>query len=223
LLTIGDAPHRQTLVMEVDRPAERAQFGDHPDINSVALSPDGRWVAAVSRLGSEIKVWDRPTGRLLAKLPDSAAGTANACVAFSPDDRWLVTGAQGEYRFWQAGFWRLGRTIARDRLEEMPGLIAFAPDGRSMAIIPSPRAVRLIETATGRALANFSAPDPHEIRGLCFSPDGSQLAAATDDPAIQIWDLRSIRQNLARMRLDWELGALRPSTFLWTLSRNSSQ
>ena len=79
--------------MEVDRPAERARFGDHPDINSVALSPDGRWVAAGSRLGSEIKVWDRATGQLLAQLPDSTAGAANACVAFSPDGRWLVTGA----------------------------------------------------------------------------------------------------------------------------------
>ena len=160
----------------------------------MALSPDGRWVAAGSRLGSEIKVWDRATGRLLAQLPDSTAGAANACVAFSPDGRWLVTGAQGEYRFWQTGSWRLGRTIPRDRLEEMPGLIAFAPDGQSMAITPSPRSVQLIQTATGRALANLSAPDPHEIRGLCFSPDGSQLAVATDDPAIQIWDLRPIRQ-----------------------------
>ena len=84
----------------------------------------------------------------------------------------------------------------------MPGLIAFARDGRSMAITPSQRRVRLIETATGRALANLSAPDPHEIRGLCFSPDDSQLAVATDDRAVQVWDLRPIRRHLAAMRLD---------------------
>jgi WD40 repeat protein len=192
--------------MEVDQPAERARFGDHPDINSVALSPDGRWVAAGSRRSSEIKVWDRATGLLVAQLPDITAGTANAFVAFSPDGQGLVTGSQAGYRFWQAGSWRLARTIPRDRLEEVPGLIAFAPDGQSMAITPSPRSVQLIETATGRALANLSAPDPHEIRGLCFSPDGSQLAVVTDDPAVQIWQLWQIRQHLAAMRIDWDTG-----------------
>jgi hypothetical protein len=87
----------------------------------------------------------------------------------------------------------------------MPGLIAFTREGRSMAPTPSQRQVRLIETATGRVLANLTAPDRRQIRGLCFSPDHSQLAVATDDPAIQVWDLRQIRQRLAAMGLDGNL------------------
>src|SRR5262249_38600581 len=144
LLVLADRPNDQALVLEVDRPADRARFGDHPGINSVALSPDGRWVAAGSQLGSEIKVWDRDTGRLVVELPDSTAEAVNACVAFSPDGRWLVTGTQGAYRFWQTGSWTLGRTIPRDRLEEMPGLIAFARDAGLLAITPSPRTVQLV-------------------------------------------------------------------------------
>jgi WD40 repeat protein len=84
----------------------------------------------------------------------------------------------------------------------MPGLIAFAHDGRSMAITPSQRQVRLIDTDTGRTLANLSAPDPRQIRGLCFSPDDSRLAMATDDLAVRVWDLRAIRRHLAALRLD---------------------
>jgi WD40 repeat protein/tRNA A-37 threonylcarbamoyl transferase component Bud32 len=211
LLAVGDVLNRQAVVLDVDRPADRARFGDLPGIHSVALSPDGRWIAAASRLGSEIKVWERASGRLLARLPDGAAGGANARVAFSPDDRWLVTGSQCEYRFWHVASWRLGRTIPRAHVEEMPGLIAFAQDGRLLAITPSPGRVQLLETATGRALADFSAPDPHEIRGLGFSPDDSQLAVATDDPAIQVWDLRQIRQHLAAMGLDGDLPPFAPS------------
>src|SRR5262249_24769634 len=160
----------------VGRPAEPVRFGDHPGINAVALSPDGRWVAAGSRLNSEIKVWDRATGRLVARLPDSEHGGTNAAVAFSPDDRLLVPGAQGEYRFGHGGTWRLARSISRDLFEEMPGLIAFSHDGRSLAITPSHRRVRLIETATGRPLADLAAPNPRLIWGLGFSPDDSQLA-----------------------------------------------
>jgi WD40 repeat protein len=38
-----------------------------------------------------------------------------------------------------------------------------------------------------------------------FRPDGRRLATATDDRSVQVWDLREIRRQLARMRLDWHL------------------
>ena len=37
-----------------------------------------------------------------------------------------------------------------------------------------------------------------------FSPDGSRLAAITNEgPAVHVWDLRAIRNRLADLRLDW--------------------
>src|SRR5262249_46663042 len=149
----------QAVVIDVVRPEERWVLGGQPWINAVALSPDGRWVAAGSLRRPEVKVWERETGRSETLMPDSMPGSANACVAVSPDGRWLITGGQDEYRFWEAGTWRLERTIRRERREEMPGLIAFAHDGQTMAITSSQRTVRLVETATGRALADLSAPD----------------------------------------------------------------
>jgi WD40 repeat protein len=205
LVVLGDRPNGQAVVLDVGRPEERWRLEGQPGINSVTLSPDGRWVAAGSWLGPEVKVWDRATGQSQTLMPDSNPGGANACVAFSPDGKWLVTGGQSEYRFWQPGPWRLGRTIPRDRREEMPGLIAFSRDGRSMAITSSQRTIRLIETATGRALANLSAPDRRVIQGLCFGPDDSRLAVATNDRAVQIWDMGQIRQHLATIGLDWDL------------------
>src|SRR5262245_8161027 len=87
----------------------------------------------------------------------------------------------------------------------MPGLIAFTRDSRMMAITPSARSLQLIDTMAGRPLASLTAPDPREIRGIAFSTDDSQLAAATDSPAIEVWDLSLIRQHLAMMQLDWDL------------------
>jgi eukaryotic-like serine/threonine-protein kinase len=205
LLAVADQPNQQVIVLDVDRPADRTQFGNQPGISSVALSPDSRWVAASSERGPEIKVWDRASGQLVAQLPDSTAETANAYVAFSPDGRCLVTGSQDQYRFWQAGSWQLAWTIRRDRLEEMPGPFAFTRDGRLLAITPAPCRVQLIETATRRLIANFSAPDPKLIRDICFDADGSQLAVATDEPAIQVWDLRQVGRELVAMGLDWGL------------------
>ena len=204
-LVVGDRPNEQALVLDVDRPAETARFGGHP--GHQLGRPEPR--RPVARRRQSTRARDQGLGPGHRPPPGGVArqrggGGTNPCVAFSPDGRWLVTGSQGEYRFWHAGSWRLGRSIPRDRFDEMPGLIAFARDGRSLAITPSQRRVRLIETATGRALANLSAPDPRQIRGLCFGPDDSQLAVATDDRAVQVWDLREIRRHLAAMRLDWD-------------------
>jgi hypothetical protein len=210
LVVVGDRASGQAVVIDVGRPEERWILGGQPEINAVALSPDGRWVAAGSFRSPEVKVWERDTGRSQTLMADSMPGSANACVAFSPDGQWLVTGGQDEYRFWQAGTWRLERTIRRERREEMPGLIAFAHDGRSMAITASQRTVRLVETATGGVLADLSAPESHVIQGVSFGPDDNQLAVTTDDRAVQVWDLRAIRRHLASMRLDWDLPRLPP-------------
>ena len=59
------------------------------------------------------------------------------------------------------------------------------------------RLIRLVETETGRTLARLESPD------LCrgwpvFSPDGSRLVVTTNDgPAVHVWDLRTIRRQLA--------------------------
>src|SRR5262249_40254241 len=141
-------------------------------------------------------------------MSDSMAGSANACVAFSPDGRWLVTGGQDEYRVWQAGTRRLERTIRRERREEGAGVSAFAPHGRAVASTAAPRGGGLGETATGRTLADLSAPDLHVIQGVSFGPDDSHLTVTTDDRSVQVWDLRAIRRHLASMRLDWDLPPL---------------
>jgi WD40 repeat protein/tRNA A-37 threonylcarbamoyl transferase component Bud32 len=208
LVVVGDRASGQAVVIDVGRPEVRWVLGGQPEINAVALSPDGRWVAAGGRLNAEVKVWERETGRSEALRADPLPGSENPCVAFSPDGRWLVTGGQDEYRFWETGTWRLQRTIRRERREEMPGLIAFAHDGRTMAITASQRVVRLIETATGRTLADLSAPDTQLIQGVTFGPDDGQLAVATDGRSVQVWDLRAIRRHLGTMRLDWDLPPL---------------
>ena len=44
-----------------------------------------------------------------------------------------------------------------------------------------------------------------------FSPDGSQLAAVQHDQQVQLWDLRLLRQELAKMHLDWDMPPFPPA------------
>src|SRR5262249_8169410 len=72
---------------------------------------------------------------------------------------------------------------------------------------------RLIDPRTFRDLATLTSPEvsssePQRIHWLAFSPDGTHLAAACWTPhAVQLWDLRLIRRQLAALGLDWDAPA----------------
>lgn len=173
----------------------------HPAVAYVALSPDSRWVATGTWGGKGVRVWNALDGTLVKELvPDSR----RTQVGFSPDGRWLVAGTEREYRLWRVGSWELGWRWAREPTD-LPGPFAFTGDGRMLAIAQTRYVVQLADTVTGKKLAKLETPDPVHLCWLAFSPDGSQLAAASESHAIQLWDLRSIRRELRTMKLDWDL------------------
>jgi eukaryotic-like serine/threonine-protein kinase len=193
---VGD---RQAVFLGGDRWTKRSPDLIAPKVSFIALSPKGQWAAVGTWRGNGTRIWDLHTGRQVGKeLPGGDAG-----VAFSPDGRWLVNGTKDEYRFWEVGSWRPGLRIPRTP-QTVPGPLAFTTDGKILAIAHSLREVRLLETATGRELATLIAPEPLGIRGLCFRPDGEQLAVVCANRALQLWDLRRIRERLAEMELNWE-------------------
>jgi len=165
---------------------------------TVAVSPNGRWLAAGVNSQNAAVVWDVTSGRL-TRLPVNYP----LHLAFSPDGGWLVTGSQGDYRFWGVDSWQEGLKFSRRRLESLPGPLAFSRDGRLLALVPSLQQVQLLNPATGRVLATLDSPDPRVIRALSFSPDGAFLAVATEHQAIQLWDLRYLQEELTRRGLGW--------------------
>jgi len=69
-----------------------------------------------------------------------------------------------------------------------PALVAFSPDGRTLAISGADRTVKLFEAETGRHIATLTG-EKTGFNGFAFSPD-SRLAAtrATLDRAVSLWD-----------------------------------
>jgi WD40 repeat protein len=165
--------------------------------NHVFISPDKRWVA-MGFWGGSAFVLDARDGRPLKEFTDVRAGI----MAFTPDGRWLVTCNAEEYRFWECGSWRPGLVIKRDLASRASGSIAFSRDGRKIAIARTEYLVQLLDPKTGEVLADLTAPNPQEIHHLSFSPNNTLLAVAGAD-GMQLWDLRTLRQELATLHLDW--------------------
>jgi WD40 repeat protein len=206
-----DYANKQTIVMDAKTPGKPVELEGLERHRDIALSPTGRWAAVGNwRYTEGAWVWDltSSTTRPIWQLRNIDPGTGSCRVAFSPVGQWLVTCEQDKYRFWQVGSWTPGLVISRDRLEPTPGPLAFSRDGRMLAIARSAWTVQLlelIEPATAREIATLAAPDPQIINSLCFSPDAGQLAVATNNHTIQLWDLRLIQRQLEELNFDGDL------------------
>ena len=100
-------------------------------VTSVALSPDGRWLAAV---GGEIKVFDTTSGREVAR-PEHRYHPS--CAAFSPDGKTLAT-SSGEVKLWNVGTWKQRDEYMPSGSDEFRS-IAWSPDGKSIAVVGARR------------------------------------------------------------------------------------
>jgi WD40 repeat protein len=197
---IGTEPWAGTWVLHADQPQPPRRLDEaEVDAAYVAVSPDGRWVASASFLDDTLKIWDVRTGRLVRRLKQG--GGIGHCQ-FSSDGKWLATGLDGNRLWAVAGEpWREG-----PQLRPGEGLVpVFSPDGVFLAHETRIATVRLVDVASGRELAQL--PDPHlDVVTPLFSSDGTRLITLSNSAVrgIRIWDLRSIRKQLAAMGLDWK-------------------
>jgi WD40 repeat protein/tetratricopeptide (TPR) repeat protein len=182
--------------------------GDNHFLFTVAVSPEGRWLAAGGWKFAGIRVWDLHRRRLERILRPTKARSAFVLHAgFSPDGRWLISCAHSEkhpYHFWRVGMWDLDRRIDQERNGQAEQPPRFTADGRVMAVGIAPEQVLLADAASGRELARLTTLQPIIPTPLVFSPDGTKLIARTTQKTVLVWDLRRIRDQLARIDLDWD-------------------
>ena len=79
---------------------------------------------------------------------------------------------------------------------------AFSSDRRTVALRWTERTFGLYDSHTSELVAAFESPDDTRLDSYAFGGDGSVLTASDYDSAgIHMWDLHSIRQQLASMGL----------------------
>jgi WD40 repeat protein len=181
----------------VRTPERTFAVGPLDDCRYVAVSPDGQWLATGSHGKNGFQVWRLQDSTQVAH-PVKHDDTR---VRFSPDGRWLMS-TRAPCRLWEVGTWR-------EAPQKIGGSgLCFSPDGRLLVVQDASKAIRLVETDTGRTLARLESPDLYAVSFATFSPDSSRLVITTPDgPAVHVWDLRAIRHRLAGMGLDWDAPA----------------
>ena len=215
-LALIDNANARVLLVDSSHPhpawsrATALDSGENRRMTSVAVSPDGRWLAVGGWNEAGVRVWDLRRRRLERILrPKDAVGDTKFFIGFSPDGRWLVScthsdAGPGSYQFWRVGTWEPGLRIDQERNGIAGHPPAFTGDGRLMALGIAPDQVLLADAATGRELARLTTLQPVTPTPLVFSPDGTKLVASTNQKTALVWDLRRIRDQLAPLGLDWD-------------------
>jgi WD40 repeat protein len=187
----------------------RALEGHQGPIAGLAISPDGRWLAAATagekrnlfgttREG-DVKVWDTRTWRVLHTLVGWHS------VAFSPDSKRLAaTTAEGGIRVHDVATGQERHRLSGHRL--LPGPVAFSPDGTKLVsgaadlkaitgehwLSTAPIRVRgelkLWDLGTGKDVTPSWPAPAGGVRRALFLPDGRRVASLALDGTLEVWD-----------------------------------
>jgi RNA polymerase sigma factor (sigma-70 family) len=157
-------------------------------IRALAYSPDGQTLAC-GEYGGTLRLRDAETGQALADLKGHQVGVNG--VAFSSDGVHLVSaGLDKKIKLWD---WR-----ARKELREIVGQtevysVAFFHDGRRFAATSRDATARIFEIdALDNVAAKFSLRGHRGgVEMAAISPDDKELATASWDGTIKIWDADS--------------------------------
>jgi eukaryotic-like serine/threonine-protein kinase len=79
-------------------------------------------------------------------------------------------------------------TIRHENSETLR-VLAFAPDGRSIATGGMSGRIRLWDALTGQKLLSLQR-NKTQINGIAFAPDGSSLASCSHDGHVKLWRAR---------------------------------
>jgi len=160
---------------------------------AVAISPDGRRVAATSKESSPnhyahtVNIWDVASGTVVAVLRWDVHGAVWS-VAFNPDGTRVATlASNGAARLWDAND---GTELMTLRGHDVwSNSIAFSPNGRRVVTADAGGVARVWDAVNGEELAILRGHK--SIRTATFSHDGSCVVTTTaeeGDNTARLWD-----------------------------------
>jgi len=177
------------------RPLDQHLSGHTEAIQSVAWSPDGKWLATGGFRC--LKIWDVSTWREVKNLSGSLVGNVTA-LAFALDNTTLFAadGQPGVSGFIHRIAFEEGKITATWKAHEdtIYGL-RLSPDGKSLVSGAADKLARLWNVADGKLVAFYEGHTNH-VLAVAFNKDATQLATAGADKEVKVWGVKSREQDV---------------------------
>ena len=160
-----------------------SQF-DYASIFNVAISPNGKMVAAT--LSAGIGVWDLSTGDRIFYVAADTGYTFYNSLAWSMDSRTIaVASSEMGVELWSVN---TGESLAS--LNNHSGSfssLVWSPDGQKLGVGAEEGIPYIFNAQNGDFTKHFGSG--YELNSLAFSPDSQTLAVGYRDRSVQIWNL----------------------------------
>jgi WD40 repeat protein len=191
---------RTTLFQLLQFSPYTRMFGFGGSLSSIAVSPDGKWIAVssldqISIIDSENQIVSSMTTGLglVNSLSFNKDGTLLAAGGCVPDG---CAEAQGQVTLWDMSDPKQPKLLSdiRDGHTQRVKAIAFSPDGSYLASGSYDGTIVLWDVLQPDALQAIGIPLQDQnysgfVTSLAFNPEGKTLISAGDDGSIHIWNV----------------------------------
>jgi WD40 repeat protein/predicted Ser/Thr protein kinase len=160
--------------------------GHGGEVVAAVFTPDGRALVTAGQDGY-LRQWPLAGGQPARAMPAHADRIEG--MALSPNGlRVASAGKDGYLRVHELATGRLRweRMVAREATA-----VAYAPDGRTLAVGAGDGNVRLLRESDGATLSCVQTTSGVRVEDLAFSPDGRTLAVCGLEGRLRLWDVRT--------------------------------
>jgi WD40 repeat protein len=160
----------------------------------IMFAPDGRTLVGIAPDDHRFVICETATGKERLRFKTNQTGVS--CMAFTPDGKFLATGAHDEIvRLWDLGTGKQLRAYIGH--QGGIGAVAFSPNGKLLAAGSEDGVVQVWDRVRGTELQRFEG-HRGAVTSLAFSHDGKRLVSGSRDTTALIWDVvtsSQVRRN----------------------------
>ena len=169
--------------------AAGADGGSGACVAYLALRPDGKQVAAATRDGGAIRIYNTAGGGFEREL-NGHAGEWVRSVAWSADGAFIASGGD-DTKIWVWSVKSGDKVAVLEGHTNSPYGVAFSPDGRLASA--GDRSVRVWASGADGVWSCVATKGdlPDGARSVAWSADGKLLAAGLDDGSVEVWDAKA--------------------------------
>ena len=185
-------PAMPLLLSADEKPEVYAQLGHADSIESLAFSPDGRYVVSIDNDGV-LKLWDVSSEREIRTFNVPSGSIYDMySVAYSPDGKHIVSSATLTTSYavilWDVSSGRKVRTFqGHDR---KVNVVAFSSDGKYVVSGDHGGTIKLWDVSSGREVQTFIGHGGY-VESVNLSSNDKYVVAAGEHDIINLWEVSS--------------------------------